>query len=107
MNDERKMYLAGLVYGQLPGKRILAGFIKHYVLEGKSLVHLQSDIALISWPVAAGETAKQVVRELERFVEQELPEIHAPEHIMSFAEMLNDGPAPENREEQHGKTVHT
>lgn len=92
MNDEKRTYLAGLVYGLLPGKRILAGFMKHYVLERKSLIHLQSDIALVSWPVAAGEAAKQVVRELEHFVEQELPEIRAPEHIMSFAEMLGDDP---------------
>lgn len=74
MNDERKTYLTGLVYGQLPDKRILAGFIKHYVLEGKSLVHLQSDVALAFWPLAAGEAAKQVVKELEHFVERELPE---------------------------------
>lgn len=78
MSDEKRSYLNGLAYDLWPKERILAGFIKYYVLEGQSLIHLQSDVALTSWPVAAGEAARKVVRELERFVEQELPEVPAP-----------------------------
>lgn len=95
--------MKGLVYDLLPKERILAGFIKYYVLEGQSLVHLQSDIALISWPVAAGEAAKRVVRELEIFAEERLPhDSPVPKGPMTFAEMLGEepimtGPASEDK----------
>ena len=101
MNGEKMSYLKGLVYDLLPKERILAGFIKHYVLEGQSLVHLQFDITLTSWPVAAGEAAKRVVRELEIFAEERLPNDHpVPKGPMTFAGMLGEeptaaGPHPE------------
>ena len=101
MNSEKRSYLKGLVYDLLPKERILAGFIKYYVLEGQSLVHLQFDIALTSWPVAAGEAAKRVVKELEIFVEERLPNDHpVPKGPMTFAGMLGEeptaaGPHPE------------
>ena len=90
MNGEKKSYLNGLVYDLLPKERILAGFIKYYVLEGQSLVHLQSDIALISWPVEAGEAAKRVVRELEIFAEERLPSDLPIPKGTTFAEMLGE-----------------
>lgn len=84
----------GLVYDLLTKDRILAGFIKYYVLEGQSLVHLQSDIAMTSWPVAAGEAARRVVKELESFVDQRLPETcPLPKGSMTFAAMLGEEPA--------------
>ena len=93
MNGEKRSYLNGLVYDLLPKERILAGFIKYYVLEGQSLVHLQSDIALTSWPVAAGEAAKRVVKELEIFVEERNPIAHqVPKGPMTFAGMLGEEP---------------
>ena len=104
MNGEKRSYLNGLVYDLLPKERILAGFIKYYVLNGQSLVHLQSDIALISWPVAAGEAAKRVVRELEIFAEERLPhDCPVPKGSMTFAEMLGKQPimtepAPEDKQ---------
>lgn len=103
MNGEKRSYLKGLVYDLWPKERILAGFIKYYVLEGQSLVHLQSDIALTSWPVAAGEAAKRVVRELEIFAEERLPhDSPVPKGPMTFAEMLGEepimtGPASEDK----------
>lgn len=94
MNSEKRSYLNGLVYDLLPKERILAGFIKYYVLEGQSLVHLQSDIALTSWPMAAGEAAKRVVREMEIFVKERLPiDRPVPKGPMTFAEMLGEEPA--------------
>lgn len=94
--------MKGLVYDLLPKERILAGFIKYYVLEGQSLVHLQSDIALTSWPVATGAAAKRVVRELEIFAEERIPrDLPIPEGT-TFAEMLGEEPtmtepAPEDK----------
>lgn len=88
MNGKKLKYLQELMYGDMEERQAVAGFIEHYILEGKSSCNLYSDACLLSCATAGKEANKRITEGLKNLLESFSPK--APEGELSFAEMLGN-----------------
>ncbi len=95
MHGKNLKYLQELVYGDMEERQAVAGFIEHYVLEGKSLNNLYSDVCLLSCSTAAKEVNEKITRGLGDLMESLS---WKPEQGISFAEMLEESEEMEEGE---------